>query len=216
MPSRYVVRSFTEDSYYHVYNRGVEKRDIFQDEQDYNMFLYYLFVYLASPDDVAKKYPRVSIRLQSKNLSTEVELTAYCLMPNHFHLLLKQNTKDGISKLIKQITNAYTLYFNKKYDRVGGLVQGRFKAVKIEREEILLHVSRYIHLNPTVAGMVSNPADYKWSSYNFYLGREGSLPCLADIVLSRFSKVGDYEKFVLDQRDYALELERIKHLVLET
>ncbi len=116
---------------------------------------------------------------------------------------------------MKQITNAYTIYFNEKYDRVGGLVQGRFKAVRIEKEDVLLHVSRYIHLNPVVSGIVSNTKYYKWSSYSFYLGRGGSLSCSTDDVLSRFSKIGDYEKFVLDQKDYALKLEKLKHLILE-
>ena len=114
MPSKYVVRNFTEDSYYHVFNRGVEKRDIFLDDEDYTTLQSYLFKYLQPIEKVAEKYPDTPTRLYGKNLSEEVELVAYCLMPNHFHLLLKQNTKDGISKLLKQLTNAYTLYFNQK------------------------------------------------------------------------------------------------------
>ncbi|MEK6852378.1 MAG: transposase, partial [Nanoarchaeota archaeon] len=140
MPSRHVIRNFAEESIYHVFNRGVEKRKIFLDEQDYNMFLYYLFVYLSPMETVLEKYPRLPLRLYSSNLSREVELLSYCLMPNHFHFLIKQHSKDGISKLLKQITNAYTLYFNSKYERVGGLVQGRFKAVEIGKDELLIHV----------------------------------------------------------------------------
>ena len=131
MPSKYVVRNFTEDSYYHVYNRGVEKRDIFLDEKDYYFFETYLSIYLLPIRQVLKKYPDVPLRLHSKNLSSDVELLEYCLMPNHFHLLLKQKTKDGISKLMKQISNAYTLFFNQKNKRSGSLMQGRFKAVPI-------------------------------------------------------------------------------------
>lgn len=131
MPSKYVVRNFSENSYYHVFNRGVEKRNIFLDEKDYRFFETYLSIYLNPLKRVLEKYPDLPLRLHNKNLSKEVKLMAYCLMPNHFHLLLKQKTKDGISKLLKQITNAYTLYFNQKNKRVGGLMQGRFKAAQI-------------------------------------------------------------------------------------
>jgi len=137
MPSKYVVRNFAEDSYYHVYNRGVEKRDIFLDEKDYRFFETYLYIYLSPLKKVLEKHPDLPLRLHNKNLSEEVKLMAYCLMPNHFHLLLKQKTKNGISKLMKQITNAYTLYFNQKNNRVGGLMQGRFKAMQITENDLL-------------------------------------------------------------------------------
>src|SRR4030042_4414876 len=145
MPAKNVVRDFSENSFYHIFNRGVEKRDIFLDQQDHKIFIYYLTVYLYPLPKVLEVYPKLPIRLHNKNLSQEVEILSYCLMPNHFHLLLKQNTVNGISKLLKQLTNAYTFYFNQKYKRVGGLVQGRFKAVKILNDELLLHISRYIH-----------------------------------------------------------------------
>lgn len=137
MPSKYVVRNFAEDSYYHIYNRGGQNWDIFLDEKDYRFFETYLFIYLAPLKKVLEKHPDLPLRLHNKNLSEEVKLMAYCLMPNHFHLLLKQKTKNGISKLLKQITNAYTLYFNQKNTRVGGLMQGRFKAVQVKDGDLL-------------------------------------------------------------------------------
>ncbi|MBU1031574.1 hypothetical protein KKE03_01465, partial [Patescibacteria group bacterium] len=88
MPSRYVVRNFIENSYYHVFNRGVEKRDIFLDDKDYRFFQTYLFIYLRPLKEILEKYPDVPLRLHNKNLSEEVELLGYSLMPNHFHLLL--------------------------------------------------------------------------------------------------------------------------------
>lgn len=215
MPSRYVIRNFVENGYYHVFNRGVEKRDIFMDEQDRNMFMYYIYIYLNPLDEVFIKYPTLPPRLQAKNMANEIYLVAYCLMPNHVHLLLRQKTKDGISRFMKQLTNAYTLYFNQKYKRVGGLVQGRFKAVTIDTDNLLLHVSRYIHLNPLVSGIVKNLYDYKWSSYFNYLGKENTLHCFKDPILASFSSEKSYEKFVLDHSSYAKELERIKHLTLE-
>lgn len=214
MPAKYVVRNFVENSYYHVFNRGVEKRKMFLDEQDYSMLFYYMFVYLSPVKNLISKYPNLPFRLQGKNLNKDVELLAYCLMPNHFHFLLKQNSKDGVSKLLKQLTNAYTLYFNQKYERVGGLVQGRFKAVEVPTDELLLHISRYIHLNPVVAEIVSNPKDYKWSSYKNYIGNDKSFIEKMS-VLSYFPSAKAYEQFVLNQIEYANELDKIKHLTLE-
>lgn len=214
MPTKYVVRDFSENSYYHIFNRGVEKRKIFLDNQDYRLFTYYLLIYLLPIDMVLELYPQLPLRLYSKNLSQEVELLSYCLMPNHFHLLLKQKSVNGISKLMKQITNGYTLYFNKKYDRVGGLVQGRFKAIRIPTDELLLHISRYIHLNPLVGELVTNLNDYEWSSFKEYLG-EGRSFTSTDQILSFFKSRKEYEEFVINQIEYAKELEKIKHLTLD-
>lgn len=214
MPSKYVVRSFTENSFYHVFNRGVEKRNIFLDEQDYKTYFYYLLIYLYPLEEVLKLYPKLHIRLQAKNLSSEVSLLAYCLMPNHFHLLLKQNSKDAVSKLLKQITNAYTLYFNQKYKRVGGLFQGTFKAARVDKDEVLLHITRYIHLNPVVAEKVQDPKNYLWSSHKYYIGTDKTF-VNREIVLSQFRSKSDYEKFIIDQIEYASKLESIKHMLIE-
>ena len=225
MPSKYVVRNFAEDSYYHVFNRGVEKRNIFLEESDYLNFIYYLFAYLQPIEKVVEKYPDTPTRLYGKNLSEEVELVAYCLMPNHFHLLLKQNTKDGVSKLLKQLTNAYTLYFNQKNDRVGGLMQGRFRAVGIDNESLFIHLVRYIHLNPVVSpahrslgeggGITQDLNSYRWSSYGDYLGQSAELPSSKSKILSYFPSVGAFKGFHEDQIDYAKDLEKIKHLAID-
>ena len=214
MPSKHVVRHFEEGGIYHVFNRGVEKRDIFLDEQDYRIFLYYLYIYVVPLERVLIKHPHMPIRLRSKNLSPEIEILAYCLMPNHFHLLVKQNSFDGVSKLLKQLTNAHARYFNKKYDRVGGLFQGRFKAVTIETNEQLLHTSRYIHLNPLVSDLTKDLKTYQWSSYLEYLNKKNDLICSKETI-SFFIPSGKYEDFVTDQADYAKELENIKHLAID-
>lgn len=215
MPSVNVVRTFYENGVYHIFNRGVEKRNIFLDDQDKGIFLYYLFVYLGDPEEVKMRYPNIPIRLQIKNLNTEVELLAYCMMPNHFHLVLKQSSIDGISKLMKQLTNAYTKYFNDKYKRVGGLVQGRFKAVEVENEEQLVHLSRYVHLNPLIAGLVDHLVDYSWSSYRYYLSLQASSFCSKEAVMSVFNNAKGYQNFIEDQVSYARELGKIKHLSLD-
>jgi len=215
MPSKYVVRNFAEDSYYHVFNRGVEKRNIFLDEEDYTTLQSYLFKYLQPIEKVAEKYPDTPVRLYGKNLSEEVELVAYCLMPNHFHLLLKQNTKDGVSKLLKRVTNAYTLYFNQKNDRIGGLMQGRFRAAGIDNESLFIHLVRYIHLNPVVSGLTQDLTSYRRSSYGDYLGQPAELPSSKSKVLSYFPSVGAFKGFHEDQIDYAKDLEKIKHLAID-
>ncbi len=214
MPSKYVVRNYTEGGIYHIFNRGVEKRKIFMSSQDYRIFMYYIFVYTAPLPKVLTSYPNHPFRLQQKNLSNEVEILAYCLMPNHFHFLLKQNTKDGITKFMKQMTNAYTEYFNKKYKREGGLMQGKYKAAEVESDKILLHISRYIHLNPVVAGLCEKVNDYPWSSINEFVENKEIL-CHIKSVLEQFSSSKKYESFVLDHLDYARELENIKHVLMD-
>lgn len=202
MPSKNTIRQFTEDGYYHIYNRGVEKRRIFQDREDYNTFIYYLKTYLSPPEELNKEDKILRFNLEKNNLSNEVELLAFCLMPNHFHLLLHQKTKDGISKLMKQISNAYTQYFNKRYQRVGPLFQGKFKASKIDTDEYILHLSRYIHLNPIGRG--ASLAEFEWSSYLDYLGKEKRNWVKTDFITNYFTTSHpkeDYKKFVEEDRE---------------
>lgn len=215
MPSKYVVRNFSENGIYHVFNRGVEKRKIFMDDADYNIFLYYIFIYVAPMEKILQKYPQLPFRLQGKNLSQELEIAAYCLMPNHFHFLIRQGKKDSVTKFIKQLTNAYTLYFNKKYKRVGGLMQGTFKAVEIGKDDLLLHVSRYIHLNPVAASLAKDIKEYRWSSLNYYIDNLESPILNKKIVTSYFTSSKKYINFVSDQVDYAKSLDKIKHLIID-
>lgn len=216
MPSRYVIRSFAESSYYHVFNRGVEKRTIFEDPEDFKIFKYYIFVYLAPLEKVLAIYPNLPLRLRPKNLSNELDLITYCLMPNHFHLLLKQTTKDAISKFMQRITDGYTRYFNNKNKRVGSLVEGPFKAAHIDSDNLLLHISRYIHLNPLVSGLIKDDLQsYPWSSFPAYLNQNQDNLIKKDEILNHFASTKDFEKFVLDQAEYAKELEKIKHAMIE-
>ena len=193
MPSRNVIRKFTENGIYHVYNRGVEKRNIFLDEQDYAVFLHLLKFYL-SPTDPIEMHP--SLRFQSysvvrprplENLDKEVKLIAYCLMPNHFHLLLKQSVVDGVTKLLRRISTTYAMYFNKRYKRVGYLFQGPYKAVSVETDSYLLHLSRYIHLNPHELTR-RNLVNYPYSSYAYFLEIKHASWINPKIILNYFDK----------------------------
>ena len=215
MPSKHVVRQFAENKYYHVFNSGVEKRKIFLDKQDFQMFMYYVSIYLLPLKIVIDKYPNFPPRLQSKNLNQELELNAYCLMPNHFHFLLRQKSRDAVSRFIKQLMDGYTKYFNEKYQRVGSLMQGRFKAVLIETEELLVHLSRYIHLNPVVANLAEEPKDYIWSSYPSYLEIKEEKILHKKAILDYFRSKEQYQDFVQNQVAYTKNLEKIKHHTIE-
>lgn len=163
MPGKNIVKEFAEDNYYHIYNRGVEKRVIFQDEQDYRVFLGLLKKYLTGENNNPNNRHRI------QKLGDEVQLIAYCLMPNHFHLLLYQKDKLGITKLMRRVSTGYAMYFNDRYNRVGSLFQGNYKASLINKDDYLQHISRYIHLNP------KNYKEWPYSSLSHYIGNK-SLP----------------------------------------
>ena len=136
-------------------------------------------------------------------------------MLNHLHFLLRQLTDNGISIFMSKLTNSYTRYLNTKKERNGPFFQGRFKSVRIESNEQLLHVSRYIHLNPLVAGLVSNLSNYSWSSYSSYIGSEEDGLSSPEFILKNFKTKNDYEQFLLNQIDYAKSLEQIKHIIMD-
>lgn len=214
MPSKYLLRNFERDGVYHIFNRGVDKRLIFLDEQDYQLFLYYLYIYLTPLEKVLRRYHGLPLRLFNKNVAKELDLLSYVLMPNHFHLILRQKMDGGISQFMKQLSNAYTQYFNHKYKRAGSLFEGAFKAVRIPTDELLVHTSRYIHLNPVMAGLSKEP-EYQWSSYGEYIDSMTTSLCSKKPILNMFASVYSYKKFVNDQKDYAKKLHEIKHLVIE-
>lgn len=135
-------------------------------------------------------------------------------MPNHFHFLVRQLRDNGVSIFMSQLINSYTKYFNTKYKRIGALLQGSFKAVHIEFEEQLIHLSRYIHLNPVVSGIVKNPESYQWSSYLKYIRKINGF-CSPAQVLNLFPSTLKYKQFVTDQIDYGITLEILKHQTIE-
>lgn len=163
MPSRNVIKINVPDSYYHVYTRGISKQHIFLEEADYRYFLT-LFERYLSKDNPSSK-PLVTYQ----KLDDSVEVLAHCLMPNHFHLLLYQINEDGMARLMHSIMTSYSRYFNSKYSRSGPLFESRYKASRILSDEYLLHISRYIHLNP------DEWVDYPYSSLRAYLYND--VPC---------------------------------------
>ncbi len=178
-------RYFTSDFYYHVYNCGVEKRDVFTKSWDYRRFLQTIEFYLhnqnisyAQFQNLNETAKRTYHDLNPKGLKTlRVEIIACCLMPNHFHLVLKPANEGGVSRYLSDLANSYTRYFNLKNKRVGALFQGSFQAKEIRSEESLLQVTRYVHLNPTSSSKTNpygtlKPEDYPYSSYRQWINLE--------------------------------------------
>lgn len=191
---------FVDGYYYHIYNRGVEKRPIFNSTWDYYRFFTTLNYYRISPlvmklSDFRRGKKTIK---EAKDQKQIVEILAYCLMPNHFHLLIKQESEEGITKFLKKITNSYTRYFNTKYDRIGPLMQGTFKAKLIDTDEYLLQLSKYIHRNP-FSHILKRNISYPYSSYSHYLSNDSHPFCNKKPVLSYFSNSNpnlDYKNFV--------------------
>lgn len=217
MPAKNILKPYVENGFYHLYNRGVEKRIIFQDDQDYRVFLYYLKLYLSPPSseegkNVSKGYSFTkSVRRRPlNNFYQAISLLTYCLMPNHFHLLIKQKPANGIEKFMRSLGTKYVQYFNKRYERIGPLFQDTYKAVLIESDEQLLHLSRYIHLNP----LENNKKKYSlqrillnsYSSYADYLGKRKTSWLHPEEILSFFKTaqraslkdILSYQSFVED------------------
>lgn len=216
---------FANNEIYHVFNRGVEKRPTFIDKRELDRAIqtvnYYRFANLPFKLSKFLNLEESKKTRFLQNIETEyaklVEIICYCLMPNHFHFLLKQRQENGISQFIANFTNSYTKYFNSKHERVGPLFQGVFGAVHIDSDEYLIHVSRYIHLNP-ISSFLIKPEDlenYPWSSYSEYLNLTSKYITIKEEVLNFFPSAEKYKHFVLDQTDYAQKLEQIKHLTLE-
>lgn len=211
----YRLTSFVNDSYYHLFNRGVEKRIIFSNEHDYQRFLETLYYYqFSGPKPQFSTRNRFKIK-DFRNNSKIVEIISYCLMPNHFHFLVKQLRDKGIQEFMQKVINSYTKYYNTKHRRVGHLFQGAFKAVSIETDEQLLHISRYIHLNPFAAGLMNCSEDYPYSSYSYYIGLSQDKLCMSEVILNFFKNKTAYKEFINNYEDYAKALEQIKHCLLD-
>ncbi len=221
MPSIYLLRQFFPGSYYHVYNRGAHKQNIFHDNKDYLVFTQILSYYILHPKG---KPSSILNRLTDKG-RTFVEaietpayiLIAYCLMPNHFHFMLRQDSDEiTISNLMSRLCTTYAMYYNHRYHHSGTIFQGKYKNVLLETEYQWLYLTKYIHRNPTHLKQRSDLCLYPYSSYQNYLGNRQERWVNTSIILSRYSKnpfleyksfvedggdVGDIERLVLDAEE---------------
>ena len=211
---------------YHVYNRGSAGGDIFREGDDYQRFLETVSFY---------RFKQLPFRLSKMLILSEkkrkkagdalvlkddclIEIYCFCLMPNHFHILLKQRTENGISKFVAQLQNSYTRFFNTKRHRMGYLFQGSFKAKRIVSEEQLIHLSRYVHLNPYSAFLVKSVdglRKYNYSSFSDYMNKKRFDFVNKKYIIDIFGNIEAYKKFVFDQADYQRRLAVIKSLLVD-
>ncbi len=211
---------------YHIYNRSIAKLPIFLHSKDYQRGLELIDYYqLNKPPIRFSHYKRMAedqrrnFILNLKKISEKrIEILAYCLMPNHVHFLFRQLTELGISDFMSNFQESYAKYFNFKEERSGALFQSMFKAVRIEDDDQLLHVVRYIHLNPVTAFIIkdfSNLENYSWCSYQEYINTYQHLVTNVKEILEYFTSVDEFIKFTSDQVEYQRQLDQIKHLILE-
>ena len=175
MPRR--KTEFLPGQYYHLYNRGNNREKIFFERENYLFFLRRFRHYLVD---------------------STLDVNAYCLMPNHYHFLVNLRQRD-FSQKMQAFTLSYTKAMNKRYRRCGSIFQSRFQAILVDSDAYLLHLSRYIHLNPVKAGLVKRPEDWEFSSYVDYVGlRQGTLPTMENL-LAQVGSAYAYQQFV-DER----------------
>mgnify|MGYP003393318094 CR=1 FL=1 len=187
----------------HAYNRGNNKERIFFDEQDYKAFLFRMALSLGfTPEELNNidilrmLYSRIRIESGKKN---QFKIHSFCLMPNHFHLIIEQCGKTSISKFISRLCISYATYINKKYRRVGHLFQDRYKSNPISSDEQLMWTSAYIHMNPVKDHIVKSPEKYRWSSYNDYVGTREIKIVTNDLITELF---GDKDAFIKETLNY--------------
>lgn len=214
------------DEIYHIVNRGNNSIPIFKTKYDYQKFIQ-IFSFYQNLHPPMKFSKFMQLNLLEKNKILEelkqkgdylVEIIAYCLMPNHFHFVLKQIAEAGILNFLRLTTDSYSRNFNTKYQRKGSLFEGRFKAIRVETNNQLLHVTRYVHLNPYSSYLVKDLESlqlYPFSSLPEYLENSKTGICQKGIVLNQFPKPGSFQQFTLDQAEYQRSLEQIKHLTID-
>ncbi len=204
---------------YHIFTKSISGHKIFRSKNDYtrmkNLLWFYkkekiptrfsIFQRMKNKEEFYERY------LNDKN--DLVEIIAYCLMPTHLHILLRQLRDSGISIYMSNVLNSYTRYFNNKNKRKGPLWQSRFKSVMVKTDEQILHLTRYIHLNPVADGLVDKPEEWLFSSYREYIGAEDEQICN----FSKYINVGreEYAEFVKSRIDYQRILSELKVLILE-
>ena len=205
MPKKNVVKMYGADRYYHIYNRGGNRQDIFREPNDYYYFLSLFKRHLSDEAEIDSNSRPFNM------YKDEVELVAFCLMPNHFHLLCYLKEPLGIVHLMRSIMTAYTMYFNKKYKRTGKLYEGVFLASGIDTDIYLWQVSRYIHLNPLDAG--HNPKTYDYSSMDYFAGIKHASWLHPERLVETDKDRQEYMEFVVDYATMHKDLKLLKNIL---
>jgi len=195
------------EEYYHIFNRGVDKREVFSDAKDYERFILSMFLMNDEQDGLMIEWRNFKashknaslkefLRLNLREKRQLVKIVAYCLNPNHYHLILKQLREKGIEKFMQKVSTGYTMYFNEKTQRSGSLFQGRFKSTHIGSNELFLHLSVYVNFNSEIHG-IATAKGYNWCSLSDYLGRRKSNIIKVDKsqILKQFNNIDQYLDF---------------------
>jgi len=199
MPSRNVLKIDIPETYYHIYARGGSKLPIFITSDDFAVFLNLLKRYLSPAperDKSGREYP---------HLRNKLELLAYCLMPNHFHILAYQEEAGSMTALMRGLMTSYSRYFNSAHNRSGPLFESRYKAAPIINQAYLEHITRYIHLNP------KDWRNYDYSSIHSYRAVRNEEWLQPERILGQFKNIAEYMRFVDDYEDHKAMLDKIKH-----
>jgi putative transposase len=199
MPSRNILKQDASDSFYHVYARGSNRQRIFREPADFEKFLKLFSRYLSLEET------KNNVGISFPNYSNRLELNAFCLMPNHFHLLIYQRQQGVMTQFMRSLLTSYSMYFNKKYKRSGPLFESRYKASLISDDAYLEHITRYIHLNPQLW------QQYEYSSLPYYLHQISDDWIRTKRIDERFSTPNEYLQFVQDYVQNKEMLDILKH-----
>ena len=197
--------NFVEGEYYHVYNRGVDKRSIFNDNKDTNRFFQSMMEFNVK-DPIGSIYENSLLKEDNLKPNPLVSFIAYCLNPNHYHFILTPMIEKGLESFMQRLGTGYTLYFNNKNKRSGSLFQGNFKASHIDSNEYLLHVSAYVNLNDKTHQLGGETSKLVRSSWNEYIEAHPSNGiCDKNIILEQFKNFTEYKDFALSSLEDILE-----------
>lgn len=208
-----------EPEIYHVFNKSIADYKIFNSEEEYyRMFVainYYSHRDLSIPLSYLLNNNRENdLDRVLSNLTTKiVNIIGYCLMPTHVHFVLEPVEKYSISIFMSNLQNSYSRFFNLKHKRRGPLWEGRYKKVLVKTDEQLLHLTRYVHLNPVTAHLVQKPEDWEYSSYREYIEKTKEKICTYEKYIE--IEVKEYKKFTDDQIGYQRELAQIKKYIFD-
>lgn len=207
MPKRNAVKEYGAGEYYHVYNRGNSRMDIFREAEDYLFMLSLFKRYLA----VRNKGSLHIDGHQRPNYSDKVELVAYCLMPNHYHLMVYLLDASGLEGMMRSVMTAYSMYFNRKYKHSGSLFEGRFLASRIKTDAYYWQVSRYIHLNPL--DIKKDYRSYPYSSVQYYVGNWQASWMHPEHVVSSGEMRESYAQELMANQNWHNECKRLRYIL---
>ena len=233
MPAKNIIKVYSPNSFYHVYNRGTDKRRIFLDNQDFLTLLSYFKNYLTPPEKLQKQIQQFRsvdkslhinslIKALNNNYANKIQIHAYTLMPNHYHLLLKQNDSHDMSAFIRTVFTCYAYYFNTRYKRSGRLFQDNYRAKLIKTDDYFSYLASYIHLNSKDLKTKDYPKyrpwqsfeDYPYSSCQYYLSEFKQCSWLTkNLLQSYFTSIEKHRQFL--QNYTSTQLMIIRNNILE-